>query len=143
MQPTLTHVALHVQDLATTVDFYRRFCGLTVVHQRAAGDDASVVWLAEPGREKTFIFALLSGGRGKAPDADDYSHLGFACASRADVDRIAAAARAEGCLVWEPREEPYPVGYYCGLKDPDGMFVEFSFGQPLGPGAADGAASDR
>ena len=45
----------------------------------------------------------------------------------------------EACLAfyqaWAPRQEPYPVGYYCGLKDPDGNFVEFSYGQPLGPGA--------
>ena len=40
-----------------------------------------------------------------------------------------------GYLVWEPREEPYPVGYYCGIRAPDGNMVEFSYGQPLGPGA--------
>jgi hypothetical protein len=51
------------------------------------------------------------------------------------VDDIAALARDQGLLVWEPRQEPYPVGYYCGIRDPDGNFVEFSFGQPLGPGA--------
>jgi catechol 2,3-dioxygenase-like lactoylglutathione lyase family enzyme len=133
--PTLTHVALHVRDLEATVRFYRRFCDLAVVHERSAGEGASVVWLAENGREREFIFVLLSGGRGKTPAEDEYGHLGFACASRAEVDRIAGEARAEGCLVWEPREEPYPGGYYCGLKDPDGNFVEFSFGQPLGPGA--------
>jgi hypothetical protein len=27
------------------------------------------------------------------------------------------------------------VGYCCGVRDPDGRFVEFSHGQPLGPGA--------
>ena len=54
--------------------------------------------------------------------------------------QFAAAGRAEaaaGCLVWPPREDPYPVGYYCGLEDPDGNRVEFSYGQPLGPGAED------
>jgi catechol 2,3-dioxygenase-like lactoylglutathione lyase family enzyme len=135
--PTLTHVALHVRDLVASVRFYRRFCKLGVVHERSVGGVASVVWLAEAGREHEFIFVLLSGGPGRVAAEDEYGHLGFACASRADVDRIAEAARAEGCLVWEPREEPYPVGYYCGLKDPDGNFVEFSYGQPLGPGAPD------
>lgn len=135
--PTLTHVALHVRDIGATIHFYRRFCALAVVHERSAGDGASVVWLAEEGREREFIFVLLSGGHGKTPAEDEYGHLGFACASRDDVDRIAAQARVEGCLVWEPRQEPYPVGYYCGLKDPDGNFVEFSYGQPLGPGAVE------
>ena len=51
------------------------------------------------------------------------------------MDAIAEKARDAGCLLWPPREEPYPVGYYCGLMDPDGNAVEFSYGQPLGPGA--------
>ncbi len=142
MAPTLTHVALHVRDIAASIQFYRRFCALAVVHERSAGHGQSVVWLAEEGREQELIFVLLSGGHGKDPPDDEYGHLGFACASRADVDRVAAEARAAGCLVWEPREEPYPVGYYCGLKDPDGNFVEFSFGQPLGPGAPDKLGQD-
>jgi catechol 2,3-dioxygenase-like lactoylglutathione lyase family enzyme len=67
--------------------------------------------------------------------AGDYSHFGFALESCAAVDAIAAKARTAGYLVWEPRQEPYPVGYYCGVRDPDGNMVEFSYGQPLGPGA--------
>ena len=55
--------------------------------------------------------------------------------SREAVDAVAKRAEQEGCLVWPPRQEPYPVGYYCGVRDPDGKMVEFSYGQPLGPGA--------
>jgi len=44
----------------------------------------------------------------------------------------------EGVLVWEPVKEPYRVGYYCGLRDPDGNVVKFSYGQPQDPGAATG-----
>lgn len=51
------------------------------------------------------------------------------------METLADKARAEGILVWEPVDEPFPVGYYCGIKDPDENFVEFSYGQPLGPGA--------
>ncbi|MBJ3773939.1 VOC family protein, partial [Klebsiella pneumoniae] len=58
-----------------------------------------------------------------------------ALGSRAEVDRIAAMAEQAGCLIWPPRDEPYPVGYYCGLRDPAGNYVEFSYGQPLGPGS--------
>ena len=49
--------------------------------------------------------------------------------------RIAQQAEQAGCLIWPPRDEPYPVGYYCGLRDPAGNYVEFSYGQPLGPGS--------
>ncbi len=140
--PSLTHVALHVRDLDACVAFYLSFCGLKCVHQRAAGDgggEGRVVWLAEPGRERAFILVLLGGGPGRDQGEGDYSHFGFALDSRAAVDAVAEKARAAGCLIWPPRAEPYPVGYYCGVRDPDGNAVEFSYGQPLGPGAAEAA----
>lgn len=135
MTITLTHIALHVRDLDACVDFYQRYCGMAVTHERRDPAGSSVVWLAEPGREQEFIFVLLSGGPDRVPLENDFSHLGFAVESRDAVARLADRARIDGCLEWEPRQEPYPVGYYCGLKDPDGNFVEFSYGQPLGPGA--------
>lgn len=138
MKPTLTHLALHVRDLDACIDFYERFCGMHVIHQRGAAADR-IVWMTEPGRETELIFVLLPGGPGRQPAAGDYGHLGFALDSREAVDTIADRGRAAGCLVWEPRQEPYPVGYYCGLRDPDGNAVEFSYGQPLGPGAEDKA----
>ena len=139
MTPSLTHLALHVRDLDACIAFYRDYCGMKTVHERDDGDAEGggfrVVWLAEPGREKDFIIVLLPGGPGRDQAEGDFSHFGFALESRAAVDAIAARAERAGCLAWAPRQEPYPVGYYCGLKDPDGNFVEFSYGQPLGPGA--------
>ena len=60
-----THVALHVRDLAACVAFYRDFCGLKVVHERGEPGDPRAVWLAQPGRERDFIFVLLPGGPGR------------------------------------------------------------------------------
>jgi catechol 2,3-dioxygenase-like lactoylglutathione lyase family enzyme len=136
MASSLTHLALHVRDLEACVAFYRSYCGMRVTHDRAADDAGNrIVWLAEPGREHEFVFVLLPGGPGRGQSERDFSHFGFAMESRAAVDAIAERGRKACCLVWEPRQEPYPVGYYCGLRDPDGNFVEFSYGQPLGPGA--------
>lgn len=134
MTPNLTHIALHVRDLNACIDFYQTFCGMQVFHQREGKGDR-IVWMAEPGREREFIFVMMPGGSGRNQEPDDYSHLGFAVDSRTAVEAVAEKARKAGCLIWEPIDEPYPVGYYCGLRDPDGNFVEFSFGQPLGPGA--------
>ena len=142
MRPILTHVALHVRDLEACMAFYQEFCGMQVVHERSDGG-RRVVWLAEPGREKEFIFVMVPGGIGRDQAPGDYSHFGFALESRAAVDAIAAQARAAGYLVWAPREEPYPVGYYCGLRDPDGNMVEFSYGQPLGPGAPESGVGPK
>lgn len=129
-----THFAFQVRDLDASIAFYERFCGLVVMHARGEGD-GRVVWLAEPGRERELVFVLMRGEHRPPQHPRDYSHLGFALDSEAAVDAIAERARAAGCLEWAPRREPWPVGYYCGLKDPDGFFVEFSYGQPLGPGA--------
>jgi len=134
MSPALTHLALHVPDLDACVAFYENFCDMRVIHQRA-GKGSRIVWMAEAGKEHEFIFVLMPGGAARNLAADDYSHFGFALDSREAVDAIAAKAQAAGCLIWPPRDEPYPVGYYCGLRDPAGNYVEFSYGQPLGPGS--------
>ena len=78
---------------------------------------------------------LIPNGPKRRPLKNDYSHVGFAVASKDAVDRLADRARDEGRLLWEPVQESYPVGYYCGVVAPDGTCVEFSYGQPLGPGA--------
>ena len=134
MRPTLTHLALHVPDLDACIAFYMRFCGMRVFHERP-GKGSRIVWMAEPGKEREFIFVIMPGGMDRSLAENDYSHFGFAMASREEVDAVAELARADGCLIWEPRDEPYPVGYYCGVRDPAGNYVEFSYGQPLGPGA--------
>ena len=133
MSTAFTHLALHVRDLEACVEFYTTYAQMQLVHDRTS-DGKRVVWLAEPGKEEDFIIVLIPGGPGRQQSPTDYSHLGFALQSREAVDATADQARAAGILEWEPREEPYPVGYYCGIRDPDGNFVEFSFGQPLGPG---------
>ena len=133
MQPKMTHIAKQVSSLDETIAFYQSFCGLTLVHERK--DDQGVrqvAWLAEPGKEEQFVFVFINGtGPGKQA-AKDYSHIGFALASKTDVDAIAKRAETAGCLAWPITEEPPPVGYYCGVRDPEGQIVEFSYGQPLG-----------
>lgn len=134
MRPVLTHLALHVPDLQACIDFYKDFCAMRVIHRRP-GKGSQIVWMAEPGRESDFIFVIMPGGQPRQLAEGDYSHFGFALQSRAEVDTVVDKARAAGCLLWAQRDEPYPVGYYCGVRDPAGHQIEFSYGQPLGPGA--------
>jgi catechol 2,3-dioxygenase-like lactoylglutathione lyase family enzyme len=133
---TLTHIALHVNDFESCISFYEQYCGMSVSHRRA-DEHSNVVWLSEPGKEHEFIIVVIDGGKSQAQATDDFGHLGFAVESSERVDELASHAESEGRLVWPPRREPYPVGYYCGIRDPDGNIVEFSYGQPLGPGAAE------
>ena len=128
---TLTHIALHVADLDACVDFYRSYCGLEICHDRQDGG-ARVVWLAEPGKTGQSVLVMIDGGPRRDQSDHDYSHLGFALPSRQAVDAIADRAQRDGILAWGVRDEPPPTGYYCGVRDPDGQFVEFSFDQPVG-----------
>jgi hypothetical protein len=107
---------------------------MRLIHDRIS-EGNRVVWLAEPGKESSFVLVLIPGGPGRNQSPNNFSRLGFALEEREAVDAIANRAREAGVLEWEPRDEPYPVGYYCGIRDPDSNFVEFSYGQPLGAGA--------
>jgi catechol 2,3-dioxygenase-like lactoylglutathione lyase family enzyme len=132
MKPAFTHCALHVSDLEKSIEFYRSYCGLELVNEHGKGEGRTV-WLATPGAENNFVLVLLGGGPAHSQDESDMTHYGFGVATREDVDRIAARARKEGCLHWEPRDYAPPTGYLCAVKDPSGHIIEFSYGQPLGP----------
>jgi len=112
------------------IGFYRRYCDLEVTDDRERGG-RRVVLLAEPGRGASFVLQLLAGGTDTAPTPEEDRHFGFAVDSRAEVDRRAAMAADEGILLWEAFEGPFPVGYFCAVKDPNGNTVEISYGHLL------------
>ncbi len=120
----LTHVALPVTDLERSIDFYGRFAGLAVVHRRGG-----VVWLSD--RTRPFVIVLAEQSQVEHP-LRPFAHLGVGCASREEVDRLAARAREEGRLVGGPEDSGPPVGYWAFLRDPDGHTLELSFGQEVG-----------
>jgi catechol 2,3-dioxygenase-like lactoylglutathione lyase family enzyme len=125
-----THVALQVKDVERSIAFYGRYCGLRVIHDRT--DDFRVVWLGWGEQPPRFALVLLETPYA-ANEPPAYQHLGLATESRAEVDAVAERALAAGLDVpWPPRDGGPVVGYFCGLRDPDGNMVEFSHGQPLG-----------
>jgi len=132
MNPRLTHVALFVDDVERTIDFYRRYCGLHVVHDRVDGG-VRVVWLSERPLDPTFVIVAIHLRPGAATAPPRMAHLGYDVASRAAVDEVAARARVDGVLVQEPADGGRVVGYFCILADPDGNLVEFSHGQAINP----------
>jgi catechol 2,3-dioxygenase-like lactoylglutathione lyase family enzyme len=119
----LTHVALPVSDLDASIAFYARYAQMQVVHRRDG-----VVWLSD--RTRPFVIVLMAGHAVKP--LEPFAHLGVACASRDDVDRLCAQAHAEGCLDSGPSDYGPPVGYWAFLRDPDGHTLEISYGQDVG-----------
>lgn len=125
-----THIALQVRDMAKSVAFYGEYCGMRVVHERR--EETWVCWLGWGEDPPRFVIVLLERDyeRNAQPPAQ---HIGMAVDSRGEVDAIYARAVAAGTPApWPPVDAGPIVGYYCGLSDPDGNLVEFSFGQRLG-----------
>jgi catechol 2,3-dioxygenase-like lactoylglutathione lyase family enzyme len=126
----LTHVALPVTDVDASVDFYRRYADMEVVHRRHDDEtDTTVVWVSD--RTRPFVIVLIEqaavGG-----GLTGFAHLGVGCATRDEVDRRCAAAGKEGRRVLGPLDSGYPVGYWAMIADPDGHNLELSYGQEVG-----------
>jgi len=134
-----THVALEAGDLDASIAFYATFAGMQVVHRREG-----VVWLSD--KTRPFVIVLIESDR-IASSLRPSAHLGVACASRDEVDRLAALARAPGCLLRGPEDAGPPVGYWVFFRDPDGHTLELSHGQEVGIAVEEstsyGSAPDR
>jgi catechol 2,3-dioxygenase-like lactoylglutathione lyase family enzyme len=126
-------VALWTADIQRSVDFYRKYCGLEVVHDRNEADGGRVVWVGEHKRPRFVIVLIKRPVARSAPNS--FAHFGFSCRSREEVDERASLARADEILELAPRDAGPIVGYFCMIRDPDGNSVEFSFGQAIDPGA--------
>lgn len=127
-----THVALPSGDLDKSIDFYTSITPLVVV-ERFKDADGESVWLSNDRQVETpFVLVLVSFNKDKGNQLGlltPFAHLGIEVPNREDVDALAERARELGCLHWEPRQMPDPVGYICALKDPDGNVVEISHDQ--------------
>jgi catechol 2,3-dioxygenase-like lactoylglutathione lyase family enzyme len=126
----LTHIALTAKDLDASIRFYAAYANMSVVHERTEeATGIRVVWLSD--RTRPFVIVLVSSEQ-PTPILGPFAHLGVGCASREEVDRLAAKARKEGVLAKEPADYGYPVGYFIFVSDPDGHMLELSYGQEVG-----------
>jgi len=129
---SLTHIALRSKDVQASLDFYARYAGLHVVHDRTDGD-TRVAWLAEVEEDPPFVIVVMGMPADGQQAVRPVDHLGFSVASRDEVDRLGALGEADGALVLAPVEHGGVVGYICEVADPDGNVCEFSHGQPINP----------
>jgi catechol 2,3-dioxygenase-like lactoylglutathione lyase family enzyme len=131
MQPRMTHICLHVDNLQACSRFYRSYCGFEVATDRSVDGEGSV-YLRAPGKSAEPVLQLKSGGKPRRADKSDDSHFGFAVDSRDRVDEIAEKGRKEGILFFEA-DEYLPGAYFCVLLDPNGNCVEFGYNHPVPP----------
>lgn len=122
-----THIALAVADLDRSLDFYRRYAGMTPVHRRTSSDGVRVAWVTDHSRP--FIIVLLETA--VTHGLGGWNHLGIGVDSRHEVDRRVAAAGREGLVTFGPHDSGPPAGYYGIVVDPDGHNLEIAYGQEV------------
>jgi catechol 2,3-dioxygenase-like lactoylglutathione lyase family enzyme len=127
----LTHVALPVSNLDDSIAFYTKYAGMRVVHRRPQHEHPHryVAWLSDLTRP----FALVLMETAVEYPLGPFAHLGVACETQAEVDRLAALAKDDGCFRDGPLgDADEPAGYLVTLADPDGHTLELSYGQEVG-----------
>lgn len=127
-----THLALQVRDLVKSVDFYQRYAGMQVIHQREPGtaEAQKVAWMSDLTRP--FALVLVQSERSGDTPLGSFGHIGVACGSREEIDKKVAIARREGVLRRDAQQSERPIGYWAFFADPDGNTLELSFGPLIG-----------
>ena len=120
----LTHIALPVTDLQKSYEFYSKYAGMEIVHERKG-----VLWISD--KTRPFVIVMFESETVTNPLIPN-SHLGIGVKSKTEVDRLCNLAKEEKCLISKPKDSGYPVGYWAYLKDPDNHTLEISFGQEVG-----------
>lgn len=131
--PRWTHIALPSHDIDASIDWYTRYTPLELLDRREDADGMNA-WLGHSDQPDTpFILVLVhffrDKDKGPSPIMAPFAHIGIEVPERADVDRIAAQAKEEGCLHWDAQDMPPPIGYICAILDPDHNVIEISHNQ--------------
>jgi len=133
----LTHVALHVNDVEASVQFYKRYADLKDIHVRGSGE-SRVGWISDLKRPFGLVLIQRRGGplqrwiaRKLVSFRPALAHVGVALSSCEEVDALCEQARQEGILSKAPRDAGHPVHYYGMIADPDGNNLELSYGQVM------------
>ena len=131
--PRWTHIALPVQDIDASIEWYGKFTPLELLDKRT-DDMGHAAWLGHSDQlDKPFVLVLVQmfedADKGKMGVLGPFAHIGIEVPERQDVDQLAERAEQDGCLWWTPRDMPPPIGYICALHDPDGNVIEISHDQ--------------
>lgn len=128
----LTHLALQISDMDASLSFYERYADMKTVFRRTLDEDGIRDMAMISDLTRGFAIVLMETPDGVPFRIQPHSHLGVACRSREEVDRLCEEARREGILEEGPEDRGFPVGYWAFVSDPDGHTVELSHGQIVG-----------
>jgi lactoylglutathione lyase len=125
----LTHVALTARDLDASIAFYAKYAGMAVVHRRAR-EGVRSVWLSD--HTRPFVIVLVEAAGQQDHPLWPFGHLGVACASREEIDRLYAEACREGRPTRAPIDAGDPVGYTVRIADPTAIRSSSLLARSLG-----------
>ena len=77
----MTHVAIRTTRMEESLDFYRRYAALRIVHERE-DDGIHVAWLSHRSEDPDFVIVLLEMPHGSPPEPNATDHFGFDVGSR-------------------------------------------------------------
>jgi len=123
-----THFTLPVTDLAKSIEFFVKRCGLSVVRDRRS-EGGNTVWVGPatpPEIDPESVVVLYKGVVSEPLD-----HFGFQCETREEVTALAERAKAEGILIEGHTDFGGSVGYFEVLREPSSHLVESTYGQPM------------
>ena len=132
LHPIFNNISLHVRDMTVSQEFYREWCDMNVSHYGQVSRSCRMV---TPGQSNPFQLILCDGAATTAGlEKSNISHIGIATATMEELQTTYERAQQAGIVERSLITLPYPAGTLFFAKDPDGNNVEFSYGQPLGPG---------
>ena len=119
------HVDLRVRDLKKAAAFYNAL--LPAMGFSQVSEDPESVCYYRPGEERSAAFLGLVADPGHRPNE---TRIAFRASDRAEVDRLAEAARSAGARAFEPPhicEEYTPLYYAAFFEDGDGNKLEICY----------------
>ncbi|RCJ18729.1 bleomycin resistance protein [Nostoc minutum NIES-26] len=118
-----THVALEVSDIDKSIWFDAKYAVIKVVHRRTnSTSQVDVAWIGDLTRPFVIVPIQVAKVQGKLSPA---SHLGVACKTREEVDRLCNEVQLKALLLEGPNDWGHPVGYWAFIRDPNGHTLEF------------------
>lgn len=135
-EPRWTHIALRVDDIQATIDWYLEYTPMVLLDRRQ-DEFGYGAWMGQPDSpDKPFVLVIAQFFPETDPFADapkevltPFAHIGIELPTQDAVDEIAAKGDAAGCLAMPAKQMPPPIGYVCMLRDPDGNMIEYSYDQ--------------
>lgn len=128
---TLSHYAIATAHMDDTLYFYCRYGSMRIVRDRRQG--TRICWLAPDKSASPILVIIDYPDIPYAAEGSDsmLRHLGFELESKEEVDSMYHLLKAENRHPTNPVYVDEFTGYITMVKDPDGRWVEFSYGQDV------------